>query len=226
MALWKSPHAAMVFNVRPALDTYNARGEVIATRPPIRAEFGIFGPEQPVHNPLTGSTEMFAEVVGHFFDSDLWYEQRLGDQINDAAEVERCQEEKEYLELVLTRKCREVPQFITEVRRVAVAAPRPWASYNTMEPAEIVDAAQLLALVPEAVAYERENAQRPDVLGPLEEKLADLPASEAGRAKPAEEFPEGSFDVERTDGVAIGKPQGRTDYGMVTERAPGNITLG
>ena len=141
--LFKSRHAAMVFKVRSAIPRFNAMGEIIATRPSIRAEFGQFGAEQAVHNPLTGSTEMFAEVVGHFFDTDLWYEQRLGDTV-DPAEVERCTEEKAYLEAVLFRKCRDVPEFIERIEKARVPAPKPWASYDGQQAADVVAAAACL----------------------------------------------------------------------------------
>ncbi len=225
--LFKSPHALMVFKIRSAIPTRNAMGEVVATRAAIRAEFGTAGAEQAIHNPLTGGTESAAEIIGHFFDSDLWYEQRLGDNINNADEVARCQEEKDYLELVLQRKCREVPQFISQIERVRVPAGKPWASYDGQEPQAVVDAAQLLDLVPEAVAYERENQRRPDVLGPLEEALEVLPDDVKNRAQPPSEFEPGSFDLPGKTGVQVGKPQGRTEYGMVTEAMPGSsINLG
>src|ERR1039457_4516611 len=128
---------------------------------------------------------MFAEVVGHFFDSELWYEQRLGDNGGDPAEGERCQEERAYLELVLLRQCREVPEFISEVVRVRVPAGKPWASYDEMTVSEIVDAAQLLGLVPETVAYEQEQLQRQDVLAPLAVALDALSDTERSRAEPS-----------------------------------------
>jgi hypothetical protein len=106
-----------------------------------------------------------------------------------------------------------------------VPAPKPWASYDGQQAADVVAAASLLALVPEALAYERENGQRPDVLGPLEEALT---ADDADRAEPPTAYEAGAFDVPgQKSGVAVGKPQGRTDFGMVTETMPGSsINLG
>lgn len=222
--LFKSPHAAMTFNIRPSIPTRNAMGEIISERPAIRAEFGQFGAEQPVVNPLTGQTDMHAEIIGHFFDTDLWYEQRLESRpVQDEAEVERCQEEKEYLELVLQRKCREVPSLIQQVERVAVPASVPWANYDAQTAEQVVDAAQLLELVPEAVRYERENQRRPDVLSVLEPILEGLSPDRAAKAKPDEAYPDDAFHVEKGAGVTVGAPQPRTAGGIMQGGMGGSV---
>ena len=206
--LFKSPHGNMDFKIRRSLPTYNAMGEVIMERPAVRAVFGRWiGGETMVSNPL-GDPIPSAELVGHFFDTDVWYEERLGDS-TDPAEVARCAEEKEQMERHLLRRCREMPGTIQLVQRVTVPYPKPWLTYDEQTPGEVVDAAQLLGMVAQAVAYERINLNRPDVLDVLE-PLLDGPIPE-----PDSEFPEGSLDVPAKQGVAIGAAQARTEHGMM-----------
>jgi hypothetical protein len=224
--LFKSPHAAQVFKIRSAMVTErSAMGEPLATRSAVRAEFGQFGPEQAVLNPITGQMEQFAEIIGHFFDTDEWYEQRLASMPmpDDPAEIAKCQEEKAFMERILLQKCQSVPSMISQVEKVTVPAPIPWASYGSQTPEQIVDAAQLLELVPEAVQYEKEHDRRPAVLDVLEPLLAGLSADRVSAAVPGEAYPEGAFDVAPSQGVTVGAPQPRTDGGIMSGGP--NITI-
>ena len=208
--LFKSPFGAYSVKVRSALPRYNARGEVISERRALRAEFGRWvGDEQMVANPLDPQHPIpSAELVGHFFDTDAWYQEAV-EGVTNPDELELLAEEKEYMEFVLQREARNKPGQLQLVQKVAVAAPRPWLTYDAQTAEEVVDAAQLLGMVREAVAYERNGLQRPDVLSVLEPLLdGPLPEAEEG-------YEEGALDVPVAAGVSIGKAQERTQHGMM-----------
>lgn len=215
--LFKSPYAAMRFNIWPTRDQrHPVTGEIIETVPGYVAEFGQIGPEVTFENPETGRLETTADIQGHFYDSELATKAN-GEPLTD--------DERDTVESLLLSKCRSVPMYVSLVQKVAVKAVAPWASYDTMSPEDVVDAAQLLSLVPEAVAYERENAQRPAVLETLEEVLSGLAEAEIARSEPALAFPDGALDLPRrvggvVEGGEIGSPQARTDGGIMLGGRP------
>jgi hypothetical protein len=206
--LFKSPHAAMRFNVWPQrYQRHPVTGEIIDTIPGYAVEFGRLGPEVTIRNPETGELETFADITGHFYDSDL-----------AAQEHNFTPEQKDTVEQLLLMKCRTVPMYIQLVEKVRVPFPKPWHNYDEMSPEQVVDAAQLLELVPETVAYEQENGQRASILEVLEPILGDL----ARKIEPQFEYAEGALDVPtkvggipQGGGAVLSAPQGRTDGGIM-----------
>lgn len=213
--LFKSPHAAMRFKIRSELvDRHKVTGDVIATHPAIVAEFGQWGAEQGVFNPVTGSSEMHAELIGHFFDTDEWAASR--NPLGDPKLAKTIADEKAMMERVLLGKCESVPQFISLVERVVQAAPLPWPNYNRLEADQIAPAAVTFEAVPEALLYERENAKRPLVLDALEASLKD-----AGKPLPVKEpvYAEGALDMPEASGVVLAGAPARTDGGITAGRS-------
>lgn len=207
--LFKSPHAAMRFNVRPPLVTYHpVTGVVIGEQPAIVAEFGQTGDEFAVTNPVDGSTEMVANISGFFFDTEV-----------ASRELGWDDEIRESVEALLLMKCRTVPMFIQLVEKQHVPAPKPWATYDELLPEQIIEAAAMLKLVPETLLYEKENAQRPDVIEPLEDRMLADEDADFSRAEPHMEYEPGALTPNPAgpgDPLRVAQPPGRTDGGIVT----------
>jgi hypothetical protein len=224
--LFKSPHANLEVKCRSAIvKRHPVMGDIIETRPAVRAEFGRFGAEQPVHNPLTGETDMFAEVVGHFYETDEWLERRLQDvPPEDEETIKWMKEEHELMNRVLLRKCRELPGMIQLVVPHQVPFPKPWLTYDEQTPEAIVDNAQLLEMVAQTVAYERTTLARPAILDILEAVL-----EEAGETVPDAAWEFAPEDLEMPsgrEGVVLGQAQQRlSPYGMMAP-PPAGLHLG
>lgn len=208
----------MDFKIRSELvKRHPTTGDVIEVKPAIHAEFGRWSGEQAVYNPESGKTEMHADLIGHFFDTDTWAESR--NPLGDKAVAKVVAEEKAMVERVLLGKCETVPGMIRLVEMKTIAAPRPWATYDTQEPENIAAAAEMLDLVPEALAYERENAKRPLVVEALEAALAALPKEAKVRAEPRVGFEEGALDAPEPSGVVLGGAPARTEGGLTAGRS-------
>lgn len=205
LALFRSPHPGFVQNVRASVTLRNSRGDPIGLEPALRAEFGVFGPEQPFTNPETGESIMVADVRGGFFDS------LQAQEANGWSD-----EDREYVELILRQVGERRPDYVQEVKAVHVPAPLPWATYDTLTDCkEIVELAQRLSLVPETIRYERENLQRPDVLAPLEDELAGLGDEDRARAEPRSEVPAEMLEQADPQPLTVGKAPEMTDSGIV-----------
>lgn len=203
--LFRSPHKGFVQNVRSSRKIYNDRGDQIGLEPALRAEFGIFGPERSVMNPETGEQVVVADIKGGFWDS------RVAQEQNNWSD-----EDHDYVVLILRQVFEQRPDYGSEVVAVHVPAPLPWATYGDLTDAEeIVDLAQRLGLVPETVRYERENAERNQVLGPLERVLGGLPADDRTKAEPKMEIPPEDLEEAAPGHVNLGSAPATTDSGIV-----------
>ena len=194
MALYKSPHALLRINVRsgvparphPATGIPDPTSEIKE----IVAEFGIGGNEFTVYNPETGQNETYADITGHFFDS-----------VEAAERQGWTEEEHEAVVKIVDDWCRKSPAMVQKIERVHVAAPRPWPTFDENDPEEVVEFATKAGLVPHALRYERENAQRADVIVALEGYLEGLSEVEKQQAESVEEYPEDALAVPKMHGA-------------------------
>lgn len=207
--LFKSPHANMTFNVRPPLVQYHpTTGVIINESPALVASFGQLGDEFAIENPVDGSIEMVANISGHFFDTEI-----------AARELGWSDDEKESVEALLLYKCRTVPNFIQQVVKEHVPAPKPWATYDELPVEAILEVAVATKLIPETLRYERENLQRADLIEALEDQMLADADADFTRAEPLEEYAAGALDAQRAGPDApltVAQPPGRTDGGIVT----------
>lgn len=125
--------------------------------PALTAEFALHGGEGTFHNTLTNSTDVGAEIWGHFFDS--------------AAQAETkgwSQEDHDMVVQTLDRLCAQTPEYVWEVTHAKAAA--PWPTYDATHHNTIATLAETLGLAVEALAYEQQEKNRPAVV----EKLTEL----------------------------------------------------
>lgn len=161
--LFYSPHAALrVICSIQRQKFHPVTGDPIETTPGITAEFGKLGAAYEYTDPLTGETGQGADISGHFFDTDL-----------EAAEKGWDQDTKEMVERKLQALCRQQPERIQFREREAVKAALPWPTYESMDAAAVVAFAKAAGLEDEALAYERENRDRPTVIDGLATVTAD-----------------------------------------------------
>lgn len=215
MALFRSPHPGFRQNVRPPSEiAHPVTGVVISSTKALVAEFGVFGPEQLVYDPITQQQVAVADVQGGFFDSLAAQERE-----------DWTDEERETVEAILRQVFRNMPAYGEEILPVPVAAPRPWSSYDELvdeKAAKIPDLAEGLELVPETLRYERENLGRPEVIGPLEAMLEELLAAAgedadavAKRSLPIQEVPGAMYEQSERHGVVVSHAPEMTDSGIV-----------
>lgn len=205
MALFRSPHKGFVQKVRSSAAKYHPiTGVEIDRIPSLRAEFGIFGAEQSFVNPETGEHSTAADIRGGFFDS---------------AEAQKTHgwsdDERETVDTVLRRICRERPDYVQEVVAVHVPAPLPWATYGQSDAVEAAEFAVKLGLVPETLRFERENLNRPVVIEALESALLEMPEEAWDRAESRTEIPAEQLTEMDPHGVSIGAAPVMTESGIV-----------
>lgn len=170
--LFESKFAAFRVNVRKELlKRHPVTGDVIETVPAVAAEFGKLGPVYTFTNPETGETMQGAEITGHFYDTDVEAVQQGWTPESGI---------KEMVERRLLALCQTWPEAIWHVAREAKKAELPWPTYDELDVEDVVKVAAMTGRVAEALAYERENRQRPaaieafeDLLGPQEQASED-----------------------------------------------------
>ena len=185
--MWKSRHAGLNVKVRSALETrHPVTGDIISTRPAVRAEFGFpTGRSKPLLDPLTGQFVQLEGYQGGFFDLDAMAETNGWDD-----------DVKAMVERRLDSYCQQSPQSCQSVDFVVAPAEIPWPTYDLeTDPDTLVELAASLGLAGKALAYERENKERADVITALEQQLADTPEPEPEPApvlatEPRQEEPE------------------------------------
>lgn len=164
--VYGSKAAAYQLLVRSSKDEWNAdRTVVIDTRPPLTAEFAYHGGEFKYHDHLTGSTEVGADIRGHFLDT-----------AQQAEEKGWTQDEHDLVVQLLDAQCRKTPEYVWEVTLSKVTA--PWPTYDKMHHNQIASFAENAGLAVEALAYEQQEKNRPAVLEKLTELVNALQASE------------------------------------------------
>jgi hypothetical protein len=164
--MWKSKHTGLNRKVRSALEKrHPVTGDVIETIPAIRAEFGFATGEQRITDPLTGEFTTLEGFQGGFFDLDAVAEQKGWDD-----------DIKEMVARSLDELERQQPQTLQSVDYIVPPAPKPWPTYDAeSDPEKLVSLAAELGLATRALAYERENRERADVITALEAQLKGAP---------------------------------------------------
>jgi hypothetical protein len=209
VALFRSQFNAFRQKIRSPWTTHHpVTGVPLENHPGIYAEFGILGAEETIVNPETGEVTTSADIRGGFFDSDEAAE-RLGWDADLKATAEA----------VLRREAQKTPFMLEEVLPVPVAAEKPWPTYDEFEPEIVVRLAPELRLVPETVAYERENLNRVDVLAPLLALLDGLSAEEQKRAGPRTAI---DLRPAKKTGVKVGSAPPTTRTGII-KSTPGLV---
>lgn len=102
-----------------------------------------------------GNEQVAADIAGNYFNLDA------------QAEIKGwTDEEKELVANRLIRACSSVPGEIKLYTKPA--APLPWAKYDEADPKAIATIAEQIGAVEAALAYERENKNRSQVVKELE----------------------------------------------------------
>ena len=125
---------------------------------PLWAEFGIYGGEFTYIDPLTQATEIGSEVWGGFFDLD-----------SQAEAKNWTDTEKE----IVARHMLTLPPGRAMFSLYSVPpAEAPWPTYDETPHGKIVELAQMIGKVAEALTYEEQNKARKTVVEGLKAVLA------------------------------------------------------
>lgn len=130
-------------------------------REPIRelvAEFGVYGSEYTYEDPLTGTTEIGSEFRGGYFNLDEQAAEKGWD------DVEKEVVARHMLQMLNKSWC----QF-TLYSKPKVAA--PWPTYDSTHHSKIVEIAKATGTESAALAYERQEKNRPSVVAGLQEAM-------------------------------------------------------
>lgn len=172
MARYYSPYANYTANVlKERIPRHPVTGDLMVDQKvnAVRAVFGDFGPEIDVPIPGTEydaegrpiSTQKGTVIRGHYFDTEVAQQQNGWTD-----------EEREAVERRLDWICENVPEQCQHVEDARL--PVPWPTYDTIDsPGKIAALAAELGFEAEALAYERQNKNRPQVVQQLEKKLAE-----------------------------------------------------
>jgi hypothetical protein len=209
MALFRSQFSAFRQKIRsPWSQHHPVTGVELQNHPGIYAEFGIPGAEETIVNRETGEVTTSADIRGGFFDLD-----EAAERLNWDDDL------KESALQVLRREAQKSPYLLEEIVPVHVPAAIPWPTYDDFDPETVVRLAPELKLVPETIAYERENLNRVDVLAPLLALLEgmDEEAQKRARAKSA-------IDVSpaKRSGMKVG-PAPQTTRSGIVKSTPGLV---
>lgn len=154
---YRSKFSAFRVNVRSeAIHVHPSTGVVISKTPPLVAEFAKHGAEYE-YKTVDGQVDKAADIRGHFFNT-----------ASAQQENKWTDEERESVEAVLDHWCERWPEavWVTTVAKTE----KPWPTYDDVHHKQIPTLAETLGLVAEALAYERENKNRGEVV----EKLSEL----------------------------------------------------
>lgn len=172
--LYKSSYTDLQVLIRaPVVNYHPVTGVEIGRVKPLRANFGTHGGEFSAANPLTGEIDTHAIINGNFFDTNAAAEQ-----------LQWTEDEKESVEAALDKLARTQPYLLAKIDLTRPPAAPPWPTYDETASEEIVPFAISLGFVDGALAYERENLNRPFVTAALEDAVAIRQAS-AAEEKPA-----------------------------------------
>lgn len=159
--LFKSAYADYQVIVRSEAIIYHPSTGVEVNRiPELVANFGRHLGEYDAPDFITGGTHHGAQIVGHFFDSE-------------AAQAEKgwTDEERESVERMILKISSEQPYLVAPVTQEVVHAPKPWPTYDEQTSVQIQQFAAATGLIPEALAYEKENKGRSTLIAELEDLL-------------------------------------------------------
>lgn len=165
--VFKSKFAAFRVHVRPELIKYHpVTGVEIGKQKALVAEFGTLGEEYTAEDPMTGRTEKWADISGHYWDSKIAQEQNSWTD-----------EERETAETVVNNWCSRWPEAVQLWS--APKAEKPWPKYDETHHNQIPTLAETLGLVAESLAYEQENKNRESVITKLSELLSVAPSEDS-----------------------------------------------
>jgi hypothetical protein len=154
--VFKSKFAGFVVKVRSeATVVHPSTGVVINKIPALRCEFGEFGAEYDFEDP-DGNMSKAADIRGHVYDTDAAAAQ---------ASPPWTAEEKDTVEQVLLQWCDRWPEAIW--LHSEAPAVKPWPKYDETHHKSVPTLAEQLGLVAEAVTYEKQNKNRPEVVEKL-----------------------------------------------------------
>ncbi len=157
--LWKSRHLNLTVPVRKKMYDYNkVTGERWVTKPAIRVCFGVPGDVVQITNPLTGELDVMETFRGGVYDLDVM-----------AADMEWDEEIVKMIERRLDTLALERPGMLERVQYAVMPAEKPWPTFDQMADIQtIAERASELGLIGKALAYERENMERADLIRMLE----------------------------------------------------------
>jgi len=156
--VYYSPFSAYQFIVRPRRDIFTGGVKTDEIRELV-AEFAIHGGEYEYENP-DGFTDRAAIINGHYFDLDTQAEQKGWTD-----------EEKALVEKRLDRACVDFPR---EIRlHTKPPAEKPWPTYDDTHHLQVARIAEATGTLDQALAYEKENANRKGVVKMLEQAVAE-----------------------------------------------------
>jgi len=154
-----SAHMAIIQAQEPI--RHPTTGDIIGFKNELLAEAALHGGEVEVKGP-SGEVLKVANIRGHFIDTGL-----------QAEEKGWTEEEQKRVEDRLDFDCQRLPELIWHIEDVALVA--PWPTYDSTHHKSIPSVAQTVGMVAEALAYEKENKNRAEVV----EKLTELQAEES-----------------------------------------------
>lgn len=177
--LYKSRHAGLSVKIRSEVTRrHPSTGDVIGVTAGVWANFGEPTGLARVNNPLTGQTEMVETFRGGYFNLDaVADDQGWDDDLRERAKY------------VLDKLCVDQPDKCQRVDYIVPPAEKPWPTYDEQDAAAIVEMAAMAGLTQKAIAYERENENREDLIALLEGKQAAKPDPAPERKKTGPELP-------------------------------------
>lgn len=147
-------------------------GNVFTYYTELVAEFAYHGGDLIFNDPVSGKQDRFADIRGHFFDS-----------AQQAEEKGWTQEEHDAVVRVVERQCKQMPEYVWEVTPRTL--PAPWPTYDDTAAGKLATLAESLGLASEALAYEKQNKNRKQV---VEDLTAILAAKQPEQPQTAEEI--------------------------------------
>lgn len=157
---YRTKHSAYQFIVQgPDPIRHPVSGDVIGFKKEIIAEAAIHRGEQIVKGP-SGEDIKVADIAGHYINLD-----------EQAVEKQWTDDEIERVEMALDLECSRQPGLIQLIADPVFTA--PWPMYDDTHHKQIPTLAQSIGMVAEALAYELQNKQRPEVCEKLEAILTE-----------------------------------------------------
>lgn len=138
---------------------WNGAGNPVEFKKELVAEFATFGDESRVTDPASQNSVVVADIRGHFFDSAA-----QGD------DKEWTQDEHDMVVAAVEKQCRLTPEYVWLVEERKV--PAPWPTFDDVPAGKLATLAESLGLAAEALAYEKQNKNRKQVVNDLEAILA------------------------------------------------------
>ena len=157
--LFESKYALMRVHIRDEIMDYSG-GFPRRLRPAVDAEFGFAGSEW-----RDGDGHVHVDITGHFFDSE-----------EAAKRLQWTDEERQMCEEKLLYMIESGQAGADFWKFEATPAQLPWATYDKTHHNQIATIAKATGSADIALAYEKQNKNRPSVVKDLEAVLAETEA--------------------------------------------------